>query len=181
MKEKLTQEIVQHLFTYDPETGELRWKLAPFTRSKKGASINTKSNGYYLVRIYGKKYGVHRIIWLYVYGYFPENEIDHIDRNGINNKLSNLREVSRQCNMRNTGLSINNKSGVTGVRFNKSCNAWAAAITVNKDSYYLGIYYDFTEAACARLAAEQCLDWHKCDTNSTAYQHVKSFLEESYA
>lgn len=179
MRTKLTQEVVQHLFTYKPETGELRWKKAPFTGSKKGASANTSCNGYYVVRIYGKIYGVHRIIWLYVHGYLPENEIDHIDRDKTNNRIDNLREVSRQCNRRNTGLQINNKSGITGVSFKSLHFAWAASITVNNKYYSLGIYTDYIEAVCTRLAAEQCLGWSDCNANSTAYQFVKSWLHKS--
>ena len=187
MRTKITQEIVQKLFIYDPETGDLSWKRAPFTNSKKGAPAKTKSNGYYVVSVYGKIYGVHRIIWLYVYGYLPENDIDHIDRDKLNNKINNLREVSRQCNQRNVGLCIKNKSGVTGVHFNRLHFSWTASIRVNNKHYYLGSYIDFIEAVCMRLAAEQCLDWPNCNSNSTAYQLVKSWLanleclEELYA
>jgi len=179
MSTKLTQEIVQHLFNYNSETGELRWKRAPFTCSKKGASANTNCNGYYHVRVYGKIYGVHRIIWLYVYGYLPENDIDHIDRNRANNKISNLREVSRQCNQRNTGLQSNNKSGVTGISFKPLHFAWTASIKVNGKHYSLGIYTDYIEAVCTRLAAEECLGWPDCNVNSPAYQFIKSWLSNS--
>lgn len=179
MRAKITQELIQQLFNYNSETGDLKWKRAPYTKSKKGLIVRTKRNGYYTVKIYGKDYLVHRIIWLYVYGYFPENDIDHIDRNRINNKISNLREVSRQCNQRNVGLRRNNKTGIIGISFNTINFVWLASISVNNKYYNLGQYRDYTEAVCVRLAAEQCLNWHSCATNSPAYQYVKSWLYES--
>ena len=175
----LTQGLVQHLFNYDLETGVLKWRNPPGIKVKKGAHAGTKAGKYYRIKIYGKNYRVHRIIWLYVYGYFPENEIDHIDRNGQNNKINNLREVSRQCNMRNSKLASNSTSAVKGVSFAKNCFMWKAHITVNKQKYSLGFYSDYIEAVCIRLAAEQCLDWYDCDANSTAYQCIKSWLNRS--
>lgn len=183
----LTQELVRHLFNYNPETGILRWRNPTNTKIRKGAIAGSKTYNYYRVNIYNRNYRLHRIIWLYVHGYFPENEIDHIDRNGQNNKLNNLREVSRQCNLRNTGLYTTNKSGITGVYFDKTRFTWCAFIRVNGKLYNLGCCFDYIEAACTRLAAEQCLDWSNCNTNSTAYQCVKEWLikskclEESYA
>jgi len=175
----LTQKLVQHLFDYNSETGILKWKNPTNTKIRKGAVAGSKTFNYYRVNIYGRNYRVHRIIWLYVYGYFPENDIDHIDRNGQNNKLNNLREVSVQCNIRNSKLSVNNTSGVKGVHFDKINFTWCASIKVNNKLYALGNYNDYIEASCARLAAEQCLNWHDCDSNSTAYQRLKSWLNRS--
>lgn len=175
----LTQELVQHLFDYNPETGIIKWKNPGRNHNAKiGDIVRSMSHGYYRVQIYGKKYPAHQIIWLYVHGYIPENDMDHIDRNRHNNKLSNLREVSRQCNMRNVGRQTNNKSGVVGVSFVKKSFNWYANIMVNKKTFGLGYYVDYIEAACARLAAEQCLDWPNCNTNSTAYKCVKDWLNK---
>tara|TARA_R100001143_G_C3351183_1_gene129611 strand:- start:119 stop:490 length:372 start_codon:yes stop_codon:yes gene_type:complete len=62
--------------------------------------------GYFQGQIFGKLYYAHRIIWTMYYGDWPENEIDHIDRNGFNNKISNLRDVTHQVNMNNKGAII---------------------------------------------------------------------------
>jgi len=174
----LIQELVQHLFDYNPETGILKWINPTGHRIKRNDVICTMEHGYYRVWLYGKRYKVHRIIWLYMYGYLPENDIDHIDRDRKNNKLNNLREVSRQCNMRNVGLQTNNKSGVVGVSFVKKSFNWYANIMINKKTYSLGYYADYIEAACARLAAEQCLNWPNCNTKSTAYKCVQEWLNK---
>lgn len=63
--------------------------------------------GYYQGQIFGKLYYAHRIIWTMFTEDWPENEIDHIDRNGFNNRISNLRDVTHQVNMMNRGVNLN--------------------------------------------------------------------------
>lgn len=176
-KSVLTQKLVQHLFKYIPETGEIIWKK-PKNYAWKGKNACSLNKKYYTVSIDRKNYMAHRIIWLYVHGYLPENDIDHIDRNSLNNRISNLREVSRSCNMRNVDLRSNSKSGVTGVSFIKKSFKWFANITVNGKTHSLGSYNDFYDAVCARLAAEQCLNWYKCDSASPAYQCLQKSLND---
>lgn len=53
-----------------------------------------------------------------------------------------------------------------------------AQIAVNGKVKCLGTYTDFDEAVCTRLAAEQCLDWSGCDSNSPAYIYVQTLLKE---
>ena len=177
---QLTQEIVQELFNYDAETGNLYWKKPTGARSVPGSIVGTLSfHGYYVVGIFGKKYKVHRIIWLYVYGYMPENDLDHINRIKTDNRIINLREVSDQCNLRNAKQHKSNTSGITGISFDKKTISWASWITINGKSYFLGRYSDYTEAACIRLAAEQCHNWSHCEKNSDAKQYVKDFLSNN--
>ena len=116
---------------------------------------------------------MHRIIWLYVYGYLPENDIDHINRIKDDNRLCNLREVSRSCNIRNACLSTNNTSNIKGVCFDTSRNKWISTIYFNNKAHTLGRYNNFHNAVCARLAAEQCLGWPDCDSRSSSYLYVK--------
>lgn len=172
-KKALTQEEVREQLDYDPETGELRWKDWKKGR-KMGRAVGTRRrDGYLVININGKLYATHRVIWLWWHGYFPENEIDHIDRDKLNNRLSNLREVSRTCNSRNCGVSSNNKSGVTGIHWDVRCEKWFSVIMVAHKHKFLGLHTEFTEAVAHRLAAEQCLDWAGCDSNSSAYQYMK--------
>jgi len=175
----VTQELVQYLFNYNAETGILSWKNPPNNRIKKGPIFSKSISGYYNVNIYRKKYQLHRIVWLYVHGYFPENGLDHIDRNKLNNKITNLREVSVQCNARNVGLRVQNISNVTGVSFEVDRIKWRATIKVNNKNCYLGRYSDYIEAVATRLAAEQCLGWHTCITDSPAYQCMQKWLHST--
>jgi hypothetical protein len=135
--------------------------------------------GYREGRVDGVLYPIHRLIWMYHYGYFPENDIDHINRNRLDNRIENLREVSRQCNLRNIGLAINNTSKVKGIGFCKSRGQWRSYVKLNQRNIYLGRFSDFIEAVAHRLAIEQCLGWHGCDSTSPALTEMKKFLEQN--
>lgn len=175
----LTYEWAHRIFNYNPETGDLTWKIPTANRVYPGDKFGTlcKIYGYRQGNVFSKLYRAHRIIWLYVYGYFPENEIDHINRKRDDNRLCNLREVSRQCNLRNAKIRVNNTSGVTGVCFHIKANKWVAHIIVNNKSKYLGVFSSYEEAVCHRLSAEQCLNWSTCNLNSAAYNYVKTHIQ----
>jgi hypothetical protein len=137
-----------------------------------------RSDGYLNVMVDGKFYRAHRLIFLYHFGYLPENDIDHIDRCKTNNKIENLREVSHTCNARNSTQQNLTSSGVKGITWHKSRQKWLVHIMVHGAAKYLGIYSDFTEAVAYRLAAEQCLDWGSCDSSSPAYQFMEGYCEK---
>ena len=173
MKQKFTQAKLKKLLHYDSETGFFTWKIS-IGKIKKDSLVNCKDlNGYVKIGINKKGYLAHRLAWLYVYGYFPEHDIDHVDRNPMNNRIKNLREISHTCNIRNTGNYSHNTSGVKGVGWVKRTKKYRAEIMVKGKSYHLGYYKSFDNAICARLAAEQCFDWDGCDSSSPAYQYVR--------
>lgn len=165
----LTQEYIKSILNYDPETGVLTWK----NRVKVGKEVGGISHGYRRLGVDGVRYLAHRIIWLWNYGYLPENEIDHINRIKDDNRLINLREVSRQCNQRNRGPNKNNTSGVKGVYWSKQRNKYIAQIKINNKKYHLGYHRELDTAALHRLAAERFLKWHGCDSNSPAYLYCR--------
>lgn len=102
------------------------------------------------VRIDGKKYLVSRIIYFMVNGVDPGNiEVDHQDRNPLNNNISNLSLKSRSMQVHNRGTLANNTSGAVGVIWHKQAKKWQAKLRHNKKSYSLGLYNCKTEAACA--------------------------------
>ena len=174
---KLTQKRLKELLHYDPETGVFTWKVVrPSIKIGDAAGCKTK-RGYMQVSVDGKRYLVHRLCWLYEKGYLPEHDIDHIDRVKYHNQVSNLREVSRQCNLRNTGNQSNNTSSVNGVSWDKTNMMWMAAIRVNRKYRFLGRYKSFCDAVCARLAGEQCLNWSICDYSSPAYKYVRANVQ----
>ena len=167
----ITQALVKEHFNY--KDGNLIWKKPLSNRAQKGSVAGHKSStGYVRINFYNKKYLGHRLIWLYTYGYLPENDIDHIDRDPSNNRIENLREVSRQCNMRNTGNPSDNTSGMKGICWAKHTKRWLVRITINHKDRHLGYFKSFEEAICHRLAAEQCIGWAGCDDNSPAYIYV---------
>lgn len=145
-------DVCNEFLSYDEETGLLFWK-----KQKGAAAKDTQSgsmnDGYWTIRISGKLYNSHRIIWLMSYGYMP-TMIDHIDHDRSNNKLSNLREVSREENQRNMRLNKKNVSGVCGVSFSKERQKWVAAIMINGKQTILGRFHSFDDAVCVRKEAE---------------------------
>ena len=85
----------------------------------------------------------------------PDEIIDHIDRNKLNNRKNNLRVTNDYGNARNTSLAKNNTSGIIGVSFVSDRNKWVAQITVNYQNISLGRYINKEDAIVARLKAEK--------------------------
>lgn len=171
--EGITQEAVRFLFNYDPESGVVSRRVFVNSRAKEGDTVGfLESNGYLRVRINNRSYMLHRIIWLWMEGYFPENQIDHENHVRQDNRWCNLREVSSSCNMRNASVQERNKSGVTGVCLTKD-KTWQVSISKFRANTYIGRYDDFTEAVCHRYAAEQCLGYPNCNSTSSAYLYLK--------
>ena len=76
-------------------------------------------------------------------------EVDHADRNGLNNTRRNIRPCSRAENMANTGLQSNNKSGYKGVNWDGNKSKWKARIKVNGKTVTIGRFHTAEEAARA--------------------------------
>ncbi len=91
----------------------------------------------------------HRVIWCLVTGEWPLQQIDHVDRNKLNNSWENLRDVSQAVNQSNTGLRSTNKSGIKGL--NKVAKRgkvyWVARKIIDGKRVTLGIRKNKEEAA----------------------------------
>lgn len=157
----LTAEEAKRLLSYDPETGILTWRVSLSNRVKVGDAAACKdSRGYSQVKIKGNLYRIHRIIMLMVNGVFPPSDIDHVNRNRSDNRLCNLRCVTRSENMRNAKKPSNNTSGYVGVRWNKRLSKWEARIKANGKHIYLGCFNGIKDAIAARKAAEIKFGFH---------------------
>ena len=174
--ELLTQARLKELLHYDPVTG-IFTRAAPSKGAKIGDIAGSRyKDGYIRMWVNGARFQAHRLAFLYMEGYFPENPVDHIDHNPSNNIWSNIREVSHSCNSRNCKMAKNNKSGVNGVNWHPRDKVWCANIRFNHKHVNLKASRDFTEAVAHRLAAEQALDWSGCDSNSSAYQYMQAYV-----
>jgi len=157
-KNEVTQTLVLSLFDYAAETGELHWRAAVNTRAPKGsvAGKNSKNFGYKSLGIGSATYRTHHVVWLYHTGCWPTGEIDHINGVRDDNRIENLREVSRTVNAQNLkGPHKNNKSGYLGVSARKQ--GWIAQIRHNGKKLYLGSFQTAPEAFETYLSAKRCL------------------------
>lgn len=121
---------INELYVYDETSPTcLRWAVDIYSgrwKNFKNVGIGDvaggiNNSGYYQVRKDGKLHLVHRVIWEMHYGPIEQGKfVDHVDGDSLNNKLSNLRIVSREGNARNTKLKQTNTSGFAGVRYCKN-------------------------------------------------------------
>lgn len=163
------------LFVYEPETGKLFWKVKPCAKGRVYAGDEVgrgqNPNDYIRTSYRRKKYLAHRIIYEMFNGPISEGmEVDHINRNRRDNRLSNLRLVSHQDNMRNMPRLNTNKSGSTGVSWFKRDCRWRATITINRRQKHIGYFDSFEDALAARKAAEIEYGFHE---NHGAYDAYK--------
>lgn len=169
MKEKRLKE----LLSYDPDSGIPKRVVARRYNAPSGAIVGSERlDGYLQVGLDGKQYLLHRLAFLYVEGFFPENYVDHIDRIRKNNKWSNLRLVSSFCNSQNTNLSKKNTSGIHGVSWNKRIRRWRSRMQVRGKEYDLGYYRDLLEAALSRYTAEIWCDQWTCNEQSELSESI---------
>lgn len=145
------------------EGKDLIWKVNTSRRVKVGDVAGWKDElGYVYVRVNGKLIPAHRIIWEMHYGKIPEGmEIDHINHITDDNRIENLRLVTRKDNCKNVSMSKSNKSGVVGVSWCKRTCKWFASIRVDRKEKFLGRYDKIEDAAAARKAAELKYNFHK--------------------
>ncbi len=125
---------------YTPEDGKVWWVKHPRRLTANGKEAgNFRRDGYRKLKFYGKQYLAHRVAWLLHHGSWPVGDIDHIDGNPANNKLSNLRDVPHRINIQNRKAATSkNKTGFLGVV--KRRNKFAAHIHRNGKQIYLGLF-----------------------------------------
>ena len=151
----MTQEELKALLHYDSITGIFTWIV-----SGKKRKIGTRAghvqklHGYRVIGINYQIYREHRLAWLYVHGYLPDEQIDHRDGDKTNNKLDNLREATNLQNHQNRKCQTNNSSGFVGVHLHKQTNKWRSKINVNGKAKHLGLFNTAEEAHSAYLKAK---------------------------
>lgn len=141
----ITQKRIHELFEYR-EDGNLISKNTRGGNAKAGMVAGClQPSGYIRLRIDGTDRQLHRMIFLYHHGQIAEGmEIDHIDGDKANNRIENLRQVTKSQNNQNAKIRSDNTSGTKGVY--KQRNKWISQITINKKQLYLGSYNTLEQA-----------------------------------
>lgn len=170
----MTQERLKEYLDYSADTGAFQAKARKredFTtnslwkrnQNEAGRTVGCSNNqGYVAIHVDGKYYTAHRLAWLWVHGEwppYPQFEIDHINGNRGDNRICNLRKVTKSENQRNGARRVNNRSGVTGVNWVRSKRRWIARIWDGPHHKYLGQFENLDDARIARLKAERELGY----------------------
>jgi|JI9StandDraft_2_1071091.scaffolds.fasta_scaffold13570_7 hypothetical protein len=145
----LTQERLKQLLSYDPEMGVFTWNISKGSRAQVGSTAGCIGARYSTIGIDGRNYMIHVLAWLYTTGSFPENEIDHINGDGFDNRWINLRSATRKENMENTSLFSSNSSGYRGVTWYEKNMKWGAIACHNGKRYFAGLFETKEQAAVA--------------------------------
>ena len=156
----ITQEKVRSLLYLNDSTGEFFWAAARSNRHPKDAKAGSvTSQGYVRINLLKRPVLAHRLAWLYVYGKWPDGELDHINGDPADNRICNLREVSHAKNMQNIHKKSNTVSGIKGVSLFRGLQ-WKAQITHQYKATHLGYFATKEEAALAYAKAATVMHTH---------------------
>lgn len=172
MATKLTQEFLRSRLDYDPVTGILTWRPRPMETFKSRRAFlmfHTRFAGKRVGAVHGSGYRyfkiaehvvlAHRMIWLWVFGYLPD-QVDHENHDRDDNRLINLRDVTVAINAQNMSLPSDNTSGRIGIYWQADRSTWVAKIGFGGAKFHLGTYRTKEEAILAREVAESRFGFH---------------------
>ena len=159
---ELTQARLKELLHYDSDTGIFIWIAFVCSKVKIGdvAGHRNQSDGYIKVSIDNKDYLAHRLAWLYIYGEFPPDQIDHINHIRNANWINNLRLARDTSNKKNQSQYKSNTSGYTGVYWCKPRSKWVSQININGKNKYLGSFVHKKDAIESREKANTKYGFH---------------------
>lgn len=146
-RDAITAARLREILEYDPETGIFIWKNTKARRIRNGeeaGSIRPFHRGtelyYRIINVDYSPIGAHRLAWLYMTGEWPTLEVDHIDRDGTNNRWSNLRLSTSSQNKFNRGMQANNAVGLKGVCWHPQSRKFRATISAHGKQKHLGLF-----------------------------------------
>lgn len=159
-------EYLRECLAYNPDTGVLTWKERPrehFSSSGAHACFlsrragfpagNLSGVGYLMIGLDGSQHLAHRVAWAVHHGAWPDQQLDHINLVKDDNRIANLRDVSRATNSRGLVKSRASTSGFTGISWHRKTGKWRAQVMFKGKGYHLGLYSDISDAVAARKAA----------------------------
>jgi hypothetical protein len=154
---ELTVERVREALLYDAENGIFNWRASrvPGRDGTKAGSLN-KHSGYIHMWVDGRSYQAHRLVWFYVFGEWPRGDIDHINGVRDDNRLCNLRSVTRSTNCENQRRAKStNRVGLLGVSMRENGKFRAAITCAGGRRIRLGQFETREQAHEAYLSAKR--------------------------
>lgn len=151
----LTQARLKELLHYDPETGVFTWlvRRGPMAAgSVAGSAYLKRKDGdlYITITVDGHCFqNAARLAWLYMTGIIPVEQVDHKNRQPLDNRWRNLRLATPGQNQANKGVRKDNTSGYVGVAFIPEKGKWRARLSVDGRHKYLGYFPDPEQASAA--------------------------------
>ena len=163
LDDPLTADQLRAALRYLPATGFFVWNSnderpkdwnTKYTGTKAGTRVARR--GYIQIMVNGRLYLGHRLAWLWMTGNWPDDEVDHIDRDPSNNRWDNLRAATSSQSKINTGLRRDNQSGHKGVHWSSRRQKWCAEVWLNGKKHTYGYFASIEDAVAAReLGAKQ--------------------------
>lgn len=152
----LTAARLRELLSFDELTGIFTWRESRSSRRAGDPAGCLDYEGYRVIRVESKTCRAHRLAWLYVYGKWPDDQIDHINGLRDDNRLANLRDVTRFVNAQNKRTTrAKTASGRQGVTPDKYSDKWVAKLFIDGKVTVLGKFDDIDCAEQAYLAAKR--------------------------
>ncbi len=175
----ITQDRLREVSHYNQSTGIFTRLVATSNACKVGDTMGSLStDGYVEFHVDSKLYLAHRLAFLYVNGYMPENIVDHKDGNKSNNVWTNIRHATQVCNQQNQKNRSTNTSGFVGVTYRKSDKKWAAQVGFKYKTIPLGLWPTRLDAALARLTWELNTPEWSCNNRRTLVNQISNHWEE---
>ncbi len=129
----INQKLIDELLIYNQQEGAFYWRhrRGPVKAGARAGSIT--KDGYWVIGIKFVLIREHHLVWFMETGLFPpkEKHVDHINRNRLDNRFSNLRLADQWQNLGNCKLSKNNTTGHRNVVFNRKNKSYQVQISVN--------------------------------------------------
>lgn len=147
----ITHKRLLELIRYDPDSGIFIWEQSRGSVRTGSVAGAIRPDGYIRVHLDGKDYYAHRLAWFYMHGKWPTHDIDHINGQRSDNRISNLRDVCGSINAQNLrSAKVTNKSSrLLGVSWHKKSGKWKSQIRINGKIHHIGY---FSNALCAHAA-----------------------------
>jgi hypothetical protein len=169
----ISRTALMDLLDYCPETGVFTWRprrvdqcatargCAIFNGRYAGTVAGASDGGGYIrMSVQDAHYRAHRLAWAYVHDEWPK-EIDHINHDRSDNRISNLRPVTRSQNNTNRRMMPDHKSGTYGVYWVTRSRRWFASIGAGDNRVILGRFKEKADAVAARRKEEARLGFHE--------------------